>query len=147
MTTHAACSSLAPRARAASLRRRIELRTASAEAIFVSVHLPDDSKQGSVLRLDSGSNVARLIVDHQARTCARVQGSTISKQAKFVYACTPERNVKVGTKKECRSPSLLRRKWWSLFECCGDGVPPTTCSSASLSAPRPALRWWKSGAL
>ena len=74
--------------------------SASAPAILVSVHLPDDRRQGSVLRLDSGSNVPLLYVDHQAMASTRVHGSTIGKQAEFVYAFTPERNVRLGTQKE-----------------------------------------------
>jgi len=89
----------------------------SAEAILVSVHPPDDGRQGSVLRLDSGSNVPLLYVDHQARTSARVQGTTIGKEAQFVYAFTPERNVRFGTQKEIADCLFNAcRQWPSVFE-------------------------------
>ncbi len=101
--------------------------SASAEAILVSVHLPDDSKQGSVLRLDSGSNVPLLYIDHQATVSARVQGSTIGKQAQFVYAYTPERNVRVGTQKEMRIAFATPAGNGRLYSKTGeDGVLPTT---------------------
>jgi hypothetical protein len=99
----------------------------SAAAILVSVHLPDDNKQGSVLRLDSGSNVPLLYVDHQARTSARVQGSTIGKKAQFVYAFTPERNVRVGTQKEMQIAFATPAVNGHLYSRAGeDGVLPTT---------------------
>jgi hypothetical protein len=101
--------------------------SASAEAILVSVHLPDDSKQGSVLRLDSGSNVPLLYVDHQARASARVQGSTIGRQAQFVYTYTPERKVRVGAQREMQiafaTPAGNARLYSKVGE---DGVLPTT---------------------
>ena len=101
--------------------------SASAQAILVAVHLPDDSKQGSVLRLDSGSNVPLLYVDHQARTSARVQGSTIGKQAQFVYAYAPERNVRLGAQKEMQIAFATPAGNGHLYSKTGeDGVLPTT---------------------
>lgn len=100
--------------------------SASAPAILVSVHLPDDRKQASVLRLDSGSNVPLLYVDHQAMASTRVHGSTIGKQAEFVYAFTPERNVRLGTQKEMQiafaAPVSNSRLYSKIGE---DGVLPT----------------------
>jgi hypothetical protein len=99
---------------------------ASTAAILVSAHLPDDGKQGSVLRLDSGSNVPLLYVDHQAKTSARVQGSTIGKQAQFVYTYTPERNVRLGSQKEMQI-SFATPAGGHLYSKTGeDGVLPTT---------------------
>jgi hypothetical protein len=98
----------------------------SASAILVSVHLPDDGKLGSVLRLDSGSNVPLLYVDHQARTSARVQGSTIGKQAQFVYAYTPERNVRLGSQKEMQIAFATPASGHLYSKTGEDGVLPTT---------------------
>jgi len=106
--------------------------SASAEAILVSVHLPDDGKQGSVLRLDSGSNVPLLYVDRQAATSTRsqgspAQGSTIGKQAQFVYAYTPERNVRLGSQKEMKIAFATPASNGRLYSKTGeDGVLPTT---------------------
>lgn len=77
----------------------------SAQAILVAVHLPDDGREGSVLRLDSGSNVPLLYADRDARARTRpqvslVRGSTIGKQAQFYYARTPARNVTFGAHQE-----------------------------------------------
>jgi hypothetical protein len=99
---------------------------ASAGAILVSAHLPDDDKQGSVLRLDSGSNVPLLYVDHQAKTSARVQGSTIGKQAQFVYAYTPERNVRLGSQKEMQIAFATPASGHLYSKTGEDGVLPTT---------------------
>jgi hypothetical protein len=101
--------------------------SASADAILVSVHVPDSGKQGSVLRLDSGSNVPILYVDHQARTSSRGgQGYTIGKQAQFVYAYTPERNVRFSTQVEKQisfaTPAANSRLFSKIGE---DGVLPT----------------------
>jgi len=103
----------------------------SAPAILVSVHLPDDGKEGSVLRLDSGSNVPLLYIDHQTRASPqaqnRVTGSTIGKQAQFVYAYTPERNVRLGTQKEMQIAFATPAGNGRLYSKSGeDGVLPTT---------------------
>jgi hypothetical protein len=76
-----------------------------AQAILLLVHLPDDGPKGSVLRLDSGSNVPLLFVDPQARARTRpqmmpVSGTTIGKQAQILYAFTPARLVRLGAHKE-----------------------------------------------
>jgi gag-polyprotein putative aspartyl protease len=102
-------------------------KSGSSEAILVSVHLPDDGKQGSVLRLDSGSNVPLLYVDHQGRASARVAGTTIGKQAQFVYAYTPERNVRLGSQKEMQISFATPAGNSHLYSKTGeDGVLPTT---------------------
>ncbi len=99
----------------------------SSQPILVSVHLPDDGKKGSVLRLDSGSNVPLLYEDHGARRSARVQGSTIGKQAEFVYAYTPERNVRIGAEKEIQIAFATPVGKAHLYSKAGeDGVLPTT---------------------
>lgn len=106
--------------------------SASAEAILVTVHLPDEGKQGSVLRLDSGSNIPLLYFDHQARAHVRtqkmtVQGNTIGKQAQFVYAFTPERNVRLGSQKEMQIAFATPARNGRLYSKAGeDGVLPTT---------------------
>jgi predicted aspartyl protease len=106
--------------------------SASAEAILVSVHLPDDGKAGSVLRLDSGSNVPLLYIDQQARASTRaknmpVQGNSIGKQAQFVYAYTPERNVRIGMQKEMQIAFATPAGNSHLYSKPGeDGVLPTT---------------------
>lgn len=79
--------------------------SSSAAAILVAVHLPDDSKQGSVLRLDSGSNVPLLYLDRHAKVFTRVatspvRGNTIGARAQFAYAFTPARNVRLGAHQE-----------------------------------------------
>ena len=98
----------------------------AAQAVLVSVHLPDDGKAGSVFRLDSGSNVPLLYADHHSKSSAPVQGSTIGKQAQFVYAYTPERNVRIGEQKEMQiafaTPSGKGRLYSKTGE---DGVLPT----------------------
>ena len=105
--------------------------SASAEAILVSAHLPDDGKQGSVLRLDSGSNVPLLYVDHQATGKMRFQpspvgGSTIGSKAQFVYTYTPERNVRFGTQKEMQIAFATPVGNSHLYSKTGeDGVLPT----------------------
>jgi hypothetical protein len=106
--------------------------SASAQAVLVSVHLPDDGREGSVLRLDSGSNVPLLYVDRQGRGSARTQnspvrGSTIGKQAQFVYAFTPERNVRLGMQKEMQIAFATPAGTGRLYSKTGeDGVLPTT---------------------
>jgi hypothetical protein len=105
--------------------------SASAEAILVSVHLPDDGKTGSVLRLDSGSNVPLLYLDHQVRASARAQnrpvrGSSLGK-SQFAYAYTPERNVRLGTQKEMQIAFATPAGNSHLYSKIGeDGVLPTT---------------------
>jgi hypothetical protein len=109
-----------------------ETGTASAQAILVSVHLPDDGRQGSILRLDSGSNVPLLYVDHESRAAVRPavmlqQGSTIGKQSHFAYAYTPERNVRLGTQKEMSISFATPAGGIRLYSKTGeDGVLPTT---------------------
>ena len=104
----------------------------SAQAILVAVHLPDDDKEGSVLRLDSGSNVPLLYFNRRSRSVTRsqaatVQGSTIGKQAQFAYAFSPECNVRFGTQKEMQiafaTPAGNHRLYAKTGE---DGVLPTT---------------------
>lgn len=81
----------------------------SAPPILLIAHLPDDGREGSVLRLDSGANVPLLYVDSHARATSIVQASamsisptlpvhaiTIGKQAQFSYSYTPPRNVRFG---------------------------------------------------
>jgi predicted aspartyl protease len=106
--------------------------SSSALAILVSVHLPDDGKQGSVLRLDSGSNVPLLYMDRQARSMTRsqagaVQGSTVGKHAQFVYAFTPQRNVRLGMQKEMQIAFATPAGSGRLYSKTGeDGILPTT---------------------
>lgn len=99
----------------------------SAQAILISVHLPGDGKQGSVLRLDSGSNVPLLYVDNREKPNTAVHGgSTIGKQAQFVYAYTPERNVRVGAQREMQISFATPSRNGGLYSKPGeDGVLPT----------------------
>ena len=106
--------------------------SASARAILVSVHLSDDGKEGSVLRLDSGSNVPLLYADHHSKVSAPVQGSTIGKQAQFAYAYTPERKVRIGAQKEMQIAFATPAGKGRLYSKTGeDGVLPRRCSSGS----------------
>lgn len=103
----------------------------SAQAILVSVHLPGDVKQGSVLRLDSGSNVPLLYADRTqvssvASSAPFHGGSTIGKQARFVYAYTPERNVRVGARRAMQISFATPSRSGGLYSKPGeDGVLPT----------------------
>ena len=108
------------------------LGSASAAPVLASVHLPDDGKEGSVLRLDSGSNVPLLYVDHQAKVLERakanpVRGKTIGTQAQFSYAYTPARNVRFGAHKEMEIAFATSVGAARLYSMPGeDGVLPTT---------------------
>ena len=87
-----------------AVRSDVEAGT-SARAVLVVVHLRDDGPGGTVLRLDSGSNVPLLYVDRQSRGMTRpravpVRGITIGKQADFLYAYTPPRTVRFGSRQE-----------------------------------------------
>lgn len=78
---------------------------ASMQALLVAAHVADDGPGGSVLRIDSGSNVPVLYVDRAAKArvgvqSRRVGGNTIGVQAQFTYSYTPERNVRLGRQKE-----------------------------------------------
>jgi hypothetical protein len=100
------------------------LGSASAPPVLVSVHLPDDGKEGSVLRLDSGSNVPLLYVDHRAMV-RRAPGCTIGTRALFTFAYTSARNVRLGAHREIEiefaTPTAGR-----LYSKAGeDGVLPT----------------------
>jgi hypothetical protein len=101
--------------------------SASSQAILVLAYLPDKGRQGSVLRLDSGANVPFLYVDHQSKASAWVQGNTIGRQARFLYAYTPERSVRFGRQKEMQiafaTPAINGRLYSKAGE---DGILPTT---------------------
>lgn len=106
--------------------------SASAEPILVSVQLPGDGKQGSVLRVDSGSNVPLLFLDRQlgALPLAQrtlVQGSTFGKGGPFFYVYTPQRSVKLGSQKEMQisfaTPVSSEHLYSKTVE---DGLLPTT---------------------
>jgi hypothetical protein len=99
----------------------------AADAILVSVHLPDDGRHDSFLRLDSGSNVPLLYVDHHDRRSARAQGRTIGTQAQFEYSYTPERRVRLGKEREMHISFATPAGGTRLYSKDGeDGVLPTT---------------------
>ena len=101
--------------------------SSSAEAILVPAQLPDNGKHRSVLRLDSGSNVPLLYVDHSVKTFGRIQGASIGKQAQFVYTRTPERNVRLGVQKEIQIAFATPVGNQRLYSKSGeDGVLPTS---------------------
>lgn len=105
--------------------------SASAPAILVSVHLPDDGKQGSILRLDSGSNVPLLYVDTQATAMSLahatpVSGVTIGRQAQFAYVYTPPRRARFGAHTEMQIAFAVKLGSSLLYSKAGEvGLLPT----------------------
>lgn len=103
--------------------------SASAEAILVSAHLPDDGRKVSILRLDSGSNVPLLYADAQVRAMSFANVSramSIGKRAQFAYVYTPPRTARFGPHTEMQIAFAGQIGSSRLYSKTGeDGVLPT----------------------
>jgi hypothetical protein len=109
---------------------------AFAKPILVSVHLPGDGPEGTVLRVDSGSNVPVLFVDRHPDSLTWLQnnrmmhGSTAGNAAQVSYAVTPARTVKLTAHRQMEVAFLTPISAGRPIAKAGeDGLLPTTLFS------------------